>query len=112
VEDLRPFIVKLSRYSKYAPLLKNSIAYMETPDWRIFLMIKSRYVIKYLKNILVIVVSSGTQCTPPLNQLIIMPKTHISQPAAAHPAAEMRGIQNNKIHQAATYLKNYAPVGI
>jgi hypothetical protein len=38
VEDLRPFVVKLSRYSKYAPLLKNSIAYMETPDWRIFLM--------------------------------------------------------------------------
>jgi hypothetical protein len=38
VEDLRPFVVKLSRYSKYAPLLKDSIAYMETPDWRIFLM--------------------------------------------------------------------------
>ncbi len=38
VEDLRPFVVKLSRYSKYAPLLKNSIAFMETPDWRIFLM--------------------------------------------------------------------------
>jgi len=38
VEDLRPFVVKLSKYSKYAPLLKNSIAYMETPDWRIFLM--------------------------------------------------------------------------
>jgi hypothetical protein len=38
VEDLRPFVVKLSRYGKYAPLLKNSIAYMETPDRRIFLM--------------------------------------------------------------------------
>jgi len=40
VENLRPFVVKLSRsrYSKYAPFLKNSIAYMETPDWRIFLM--------------------------------------------------------------------------
>jgi hypothetical protein len=38
VEDLRPFVVKLSRYSKYAPLLKDSIAFMETPDWRIFLM--------------------------------------------------------------------------
>jgi hypothetical protein len=37
VEDLRPFVVKLSRYSKYAPLLKNSISYMETSDWRIFL---------------------------------------------------------------------------
>lgn len=31
-------MVKLSRYSKYATLLKNSIAYMETPDWRIFHM--------------------------------------------------------------------------
>lgn len=38
VEDLRPFVVKLSKYSKYAPLLKNSIAFMETPGWRIFLM--------------------------------------------------------------------------
>lgn len=38
IEDLMPFVVKLSRYSKYAPLLKNSIAYMETPDWRIFHM--------------------------------------------------------------------------
>jgi len=32
------FLVKLSRYSKYALLLKNLIAFMETPDWRIFLM--------------------------------------------------------------------------
>ena len=31
-------VVKLSRYSKYAPLLKNSISFMETVDWRIFLM--------------------------------------------------------------------------
>ncbi len=38
VEDLRPFAAKLSRYSKYAPLLKNSISHMETPNWRIFLM--------------------------------------------------------------------------
>lgn len=38
VEDLSPFVVKISRYSKYAPLLKNSISFMETPDWRIFLM--------------------------------------------------------------------------
>ena len=38
VEDLRPFVVKLSRYSKYAPLLKNSISFIETADWRIFLM--------------------------------------------------------------------------
>jgi hypothetical protein len=38
VEDLQPFVVKLSRYSKYAPLLKNSISHMETSDWRVFLM--------------------------------------------------------------------------
>jgi hypothetical protein len=38
VEDLRPFVVKISRYSKYAPLLMNSISFMETPDGRIFLM--------------------------------------------------------------------------
>ncbi len=38
VENLRPFVVKISRFSKYAPLLKNSISHMETPDWRIFLM--------------------------------------------------------------------------
>ena len=38
VENLKPFVVKLSRYDKYAPLLKNSIAYMETSEWRIFLM--------------------------------------------------------------------------
>lgn len=31
-------MVKRSKYTKYAPLLKDSIAYMETPDWRIFLM--------------------------------------------------------------------------
>lgn len=38
VEDLRPFVVKKSRYSKYAPLLKSSISFMETADRRIFLM--------------------------------------------------------------------------
>jgi hypothetical protein len=38
VEDLRPFVVKISRYSKYAPLLKNSISFIETADWRISLM--------------------------------------------------------------------------
>jgi len=38
VEDLRPFVVKMYRYSKYAPLLKSSISFIETADWRIFLM--------------------------------------------------------------------------
>jgi hypothetical protein len=37
-EDLRPFVVKLDRFTKYAPILKNSVAYMETPKSRIFLM--------------------------------------------------------------------------
>ena len=30
-------LVKLPRYSKYAPVLKNSVAMIETPEWRIFL---------------------------------------------------------------------------
>ena len=38
VEDLRGYAVKLPRYSKYAPVLKNSVAMIETPEWRIFLM--------------------------------------------------------------------------
>lgn len=38
VEDLRGYVAKLSRYSKYAPVLKNSVAMIETPEWRIFLM--------------------------------------------------------------------------
>ncbi len=38
VEDLRGYEVKLPRYSKYAPVLKNSVAMIETPEWRIFLM--------------------------------------------------------------------------
>ena len=38
VEDLRGYVVKLPRYSKYAPVLKNSVAMIETPEWRIFLM--------------------------------------------------------------------------
>jgi hypothetical protein len=31
-------VVKLIRYSKYAIVLKNSVAHIETPEWRIFLM--------------------------------------------------------------------------
>lgn len=38
VEDLRGYVVKMSRYSKYAPVLKNSVAHIETTDKRIFLM--------------------------------------------------------------------------
>ncbi len=38
VENARGYVVKLSRYSRYAPLLKNSVAHIETPEWRIFLM--------------------------------------------------------------------------
>ena len=38
VEDLRGYVVKLPRNSKYAPVLKNSMAMVETPEWRIFLM--------------------------------------------------------------------------
>ena len=38
VEDLSGYIVKLPKYSKYAPILKNSIASKETASERIFLM--------------------------------------------------------------------------
>ncbi len=38
VESARGYTVKLSRYSRYAFLLKNSVAHFETPEWRIFLM--------------------------------------------------------------------------
>jgi len=38
VENARGYVVKLCRYSRYAPLLKNSVAHIETPEWRIFLM--------------------------------------------------------------------------
>ncbi len=38
VENLREYAVKLPRYSKYATVLKNSVAMIETPEWRIFLM--------------------------------------------------------------------------
>jgi len=38
VENARGYAVKLSRYSRYAFLLKNSVAHFETPEWRIFLM--------------------------------------------------------------------------
>ena len=34
VEDLRSYAVKLPRYSKYAPVLKNSVAMIEAPEWR------------------------------------------------------------------------------
>lgn len=38
VEDLRGYAVKLPKYSRYAAVLKNSVAVIETPEWRIFLM--------------------------------------------------------------------------
>jgi hypothetical protein len=36
--DLRGYVVKTSRYSKYTPLFKNYVEFMETADQRIFLM--------------------------------------------------------------------------
>lgn len=38
VEDMKGYVVKLDRYSKYASVLKNSVTHIETPEWRIFLM--------------------------------------------------------------------------
>jgi hypothetical protein len=38
VENARGYVVKLNRYIRYGPVLKNSVAQIETPEWRIFLM--------------------------------------------------------------------------
>jgi hypothetical protein len=38
VEDLAGYVVSLDKSSKYAPVLKNSIEYVETQNERIFLM--------------------------------------------------------------------------
>ena len=38
VEDLQGFVVKLSKFSKYAQILKNSVVTKETPNGRVFLM--------------------------------------------------------------------------
>lgn len=38
IEDLSGYVVKLPKYSKYAPILKNSVATKETAAERIFLM--------------------------------------------------------------------------
>ena len=38
VENLRGYLVRLDRYSRYADVLKNSVHHIETPEWRIFLM--------------------------------------------------------------------------
>ena len=37
-EDPKGYAVKLPKYSRYAPVLKNSVAMIETLEWRIFLM--------------------------------------------------------------------------
>ncbi len=38
VENSRGYVVKLDRKSRYAEVLKNSLAQIETSEWRIFLM--------------------------------------------------------------------------
>ena len=38
VEDLKGYVVQISKTSKYAPILKNSVAFRETANERIFLM--------------------------------------------------------------------------
>jgi len=38
IEDLMGYMVKLDKFSKYAPVLRNSVAFAETPKVRIFLM--------------------------------------------------------------------------
>jgi hypothetical protein len=38
VESSRGYVVKLDRQSRYSPVLKNSLAQIETDKWRVFLM--------------------------------------------------------------------------
>jgi hypothetical protein len=38
VEDMKGYLIKLPKSVKYAPILKNSVAYKETADERIFLI--------------------------------------------------------------------------
>ena len=38
MEDLKGYVVQISKTSKYAPILKNSVAFRETANERIFLM--------------------------------------------------------------------------
>jgi hypothetical protein len=38
VEELKGYVVKMDKYSRYAAVLKNSVAHIETAEWRIFLM--------------------------------------------------------------------------
>jgi hypothetical protein len=38
VEDLKGYVVRLSKTSKYAPILKNSVAFKEVANERVFLM--------------------------------------------------------------------------
>ena len=38
VENAREYVVKLNKYCRYGPILKNSVAQIETQEWRIFLM--------------------------------------------------------------------------
>jgi hypothetical protein len=38
IEDLKGYMVKLDKFSKYSPVLRNSVAFAETPKERIFLM--------------------------------------------------------------------------
>lgn len=37
-ENSRGYVVKLSRHSRYAAVLKSSLAQIETDEWRVFLM--------------------------------------------------------------------------
>jgi len=50
IEVSRGYVVKLSRKSRYSWLLKNSLAQIETPEWRIFLMKDEESVKEALKQ--------------------------------------------------------------
>jgi hypothetical protein len=50
VENSRGYVVKLSHKSRYAEVLKNSLAQIETQEWRIFLMMDQNAVKEALRQ--------------------------------------------------------------
>lgn len=50
VENSRGYVVKLSHKSRYGDVLKNSLAQIETSEWRIFLMKDQNAVLEALRQ--------------------------------------------------------------
>ena len=50
VENSRGYVVKLSRKSRYGDMLKNSLAQIDSPEWRIFLMKDQNAVLEAIRQ--------------------------------------------------------------